>query len=368
MVINLNRKKTRIKRTLKLGEASICQNRQEFCNATIILLLAGVFFANPGNNISFALITTTETFRLGLTPLTTMLAGILLGPLWGMLLAFAIDFVSVAIWHGLANLIISFSVITMLRAFVAGLLYHYIFNDFSWQKIAATITLTYLLTTVLLTPLALYYHYGAPLGENILQRLTYQALAVPVYVIITYLLLNYLKETKKLKLTTAKLKKLVNIDALTGLTNRRAFFEFLKTAIQQAREHDFSLSLIYFDLDDFKAINDNFGHQKGDQVLEAIGQLLLAEIRQDDISARIGGEEFAVLLLESEQKRSLKLAERLRTSIMELEIPDISTTISASFGVTCLNDEDNSASFVKRADDELYRAKNSGKNQVCSNL
>jgi diguanylate cyclase (GGDEF)-like protein len=157
-------------------------------------------------------------------------------------------------------------------------------------------------------------------------------------------------------------------DDLTGLFNRRAFFEFGNQLLKQSRRHESPLAIIMFDLDHFKRINDNHGHEAGDQVLRQVGQMLRTSVRESDIAARIGGEEFAILLPETETDDAQDLAERLLTLMRETPVCFRNRQIgpTASFGVSARRPEEKSLeSLLSRADEAMYESKSSGRGRVC---
>lgn len=156
-------------------------------------------------------------------------------------------------------------------------------------------------------------------------------------------------------------------DELTGLHNRRAFFELGSRLIVQTRRSEAPLALIMFDLDHFKTVNDTYGHQAGDEVLHQVGELIRLRTRESDISARIGGEEFALLLPEATTDEALEMADRLKVLMGELKIVAGQDLISpsASFGVAALGPGDpDLEGLVMRADTAMYRSKAEGRNRV----
>ncbi|MDO9532767.1 MAG: diguanylate cyclase [Deltaproteobacteria bacterium] len=157
---------------------------------------------------------------------------------------------------------------------------------------------------------------------------------------------------------------LVNTDSLTHLANRRFFIDFLEKAMAFAKRHGQALSVIMADLDHFKAINDTYGHQAGDQVLAAFAQVMQASIRQEDLAARFGGEEFIVMLPGTTLEDATILAERLRESLENLTFPPMETRVTASFGIAQYQPDDTFETLVKRADEGLYAAKAAGRNRV----
>ena len=153
-------------------------------------------------------------------------------------------------------------------------------------------------------------------------------------------------------------------DSLTGIANRRIFLESLEAAISFAQRHRTPLSLIMADLDDFKSVNDTFGHNVGDQVLQAIATLLMKDSRQEDLIARWGGEEFILMLPGSSARDARVVGERLRQHLEEMSFHDSGIRLTASFGVSTYQPGETTTSFIGRADQALYEAKRLGKNQV----
>lgn len=154
-------------------------------------------------------------------------------------------------------------------------------------------------------------------------------------------------------------------DALTGLHNRRYFTEAGGQLFANLRRGQLEIVVAMIDLDHFKRINDTFGHEAGDAVLKAVGQTLAACVRETDILARVGGEEFCVLLVNTSPAGAAALFERMRRAVEEAAIAyaGASLSITASFGVCTLAKESLQA-MVNAADDLLYQAKNLGRNRV----
>ncbi|MEQ1668443.1 MAG: GGDEF domain-containing protein, partial [Sulfuriferula sp.] len=172
-----------------------------------------------------------------------------------------------------------------------------------------------------------------------------------------------LRDISARKLAEAQLIKLVTTDALTGICNRRRFNEVIGAEISRANRYHKELGLLIFDIDHFKHINDQFGHQAGDQVLIQLSSLVAKSLRNTDVFARWGGEEFTVLVPSCGDACALRLAEKLRVIIENAEFPDIGK-VTCSFGITTYRDQDNEEAILKRADDALYRAKAAGRNRV----
>jgi len=156
-------------------------------------------------------------------------------------------------------------------------------------------------------------------------------------------------------------------DSLTGLFNRQAFDETLEREIHRARRHGLDLSILFFDLDDFKNINDSFGHQAGDEVLKKVAQIMRGEKRSEDIAARYGGEEMIMILPETDKFSALVLGERIRQkvekAVFRFKDKKVHLTISgglASFPLNAIRSKE----LIKCADSALYRAKGSGKNNI----
>ncbi len=160
--------------------------------------------------------------------------------------------------------------------------------------------------------------------------------------------------------------KYAQVDPLTELWNRRALMERLAREWSRVQRHGGKFSLIMADLDDFKHINDNYGHAVGDTLLQEVARAVRGECRKIDFPARYGGEEFTVLVPQQSQDSAANLAERCRNQIEKIDIDlhgkDIQ--ISASFGVADTDDVFSSEELLKKADKALYKAKRKGKNRV----
>ncbi|WP_253822846.1 GGDEF domain-containing protein [Vibrio coralliilyticus] len=154
-------------------------------------------------------------------------------------------------------------------------------------------------------------------------------------------------------------------DELTQLYNRRALEELLPKEIARSSRHKQPLSVLLLDIDHFKKVNDTYGHQAGDRVLRTTGKLLILQTRKDDLSFRYGGEEFLVLLPNTDVEKAVIVAEKLREAIKRARmLPTNVDSCTASFGVTQFNGEDDWQTAIERADQALYSAKENGRNQV----
>jgi diguanylate cyclase (GGDEF)-like protein len=168
----------------------------------------------------------------------------------------------------------------------------------------------------------------------------------------------------RLRVAHDRIITLLYTDSLTGIANRRIFLESLGGAISFAQRHQTPLSIIMADLDDFKSVNDTFGHNAGDQVLQSFAKLLMENSRQEDLAARFGGEEFIMMLPGTGAEEAAVLGERLRRDWKEMTFPGFSIQVTASFGVAAQQPGDTVDSFIERVDQALYDAKMMGKNQV----
>jgi diguanylate cyclase (GGDEF)-like protein/PAS domain S-box-containing protein len=160
---------------------------------------------------------------------------------------------------------------------------------------------------------------------------------------------------------------LARTDVLTGVKNRRDFFEIASHEFGVAKRYGNEISLILFDIDFFKRVNDSFGHEAGDAVLRRIARLAETGIREADLLARYGGEEFIVLLPNSPPRLAAVMAERIRAAIEQSDFPEAGAigTVTISAGVAgCIPGEESLDEVIRRADNALYRAKANGRNRV----
>ncbi|GEM_PF-4150913 len=162
---------------------------------------------------------------------------------------------------------------------------------------------------------------------------------------------------------TQKLLKEVTEDGLTGLFVYKHFMKILEGSVELAKKYRYPISLIMLDIDDFKKINDTYGHEKGNEVLKRVAKVLSEEVRKDkDVVGRYGGEEFCVLLEDTEKDTALEIAERLRKGVEEEFAQELGVTISA--GVTTSKNSYNVKEIIETADKALYSSKREGKNRV----
>jgi two-component system cell cycle response regulator len=172
-------------------------------------------------------------------------------------------------------------------------------------------------------------------------------------------------------LENARLHRIVErqalVDSLTGLANRRSLEETLRVELARAARYGESVTVVLADLDDFKLVNDTYGHQAGDEVLKAFASTLRSTVRESDVAGRWGGEEFALVLAGTDSVGAARLAERARRTIEEREVRmpngDL-VTVTASFGVASFPETAELGEVLAAADSALYAAKREGKNRV----
>jgi len=173
-----------------------------------------------------------------------------------------------------------------------------------------------------------------------------------------------LLEHRDLTQDLAVFKEKSRIDGLTQVFNKTTFMELLQVEIQHSHIRGYGLFLLILDIDDFKKVNDVYGHLVGDAVLQAMSALLKKELRRNDIIARYGGEEFAVLLPQQESlTKAVRVAEKLRKRIADMVVPNI-PRITVSIGCSAHIAGETPEQLFDRADQALYDAKHSGKNAV----
>jgi diguanylate cyclase (GGDEF)-like protein len=160
-----------------------------------------------------------------------------------------------------------------------------------------------------------------------------------------------------------KLRGMVDRDPMTDAYNRRSLYDFLEGEVHRLRRYGGSLSVIMFDVDHFKDINDDHGHLAGDRVLIAIAELVREELRGLDRLARCSGEEFLIIAPNTSAQRAIVLAERLRIRIASASF-DTAARVTCSFGVCEFNGDEDADTLVRRADDLMYKARRSGRNSL----
>jgi len=186
-------------------------------------------------------------------------------------------------------------------------------------------------------------------------------------------LLEYLAGQAVISIENASLHEAVEreavTDELTGLANVRAFLSTLDRELERGRRFDTPLGLIMLDIDDFKRVNDSYGHQQGDEVLAQVAAVVRDQTRELDTAARYGGEELAVILPQTGASGAELLAERMRAAVELLQVPRVggkgTLSVTASFGVAAMPDSARErGGLIAAADAALYAAKRAGKNRV----
>jgi diguanylate cyclase (GGDEF)-like protein len=177
--------------------------------------------------------------------------------------------------------------------------------------------------------------------------------------------LEILAECLRRGLAYEELFERASNDPLTGLSNRRVFEDRIYSMVDSAKRHHHPLSMISMDLDKFKMINDNLGHQSGDEVLKAVAQVLKQAVRSSDLLVRMGGDEFLLILDNTELANARILAERLCVAVDKLNIwADAETKLGISIGLSQLKLEESLNQWLERTDDILYLAKAEGRSRV----
>jgi diguanylate cyclase (GGDEF)-like protein len=167
---------------------------------------------------------------------------------------------------------------------------------------------------------------------------------------------------------TRLLEMQAHTDSLTGLANRRRFFEMAEAELVRTRRYDAPLSLLMLDIDHFKNVNDVHGHRAGDRVLRELARVCLEVLRAVDVVGRVGGEEFAILLPETDVVGAVDVAERLREAVARNAIvrdEGVPLRITVSIGVAPLAGQANLDTLLNQADTALYDAKHRGRDRVC---
>jgi len=206
---------------------------------------------------------------------------------------------------------------------------------------------------------------AAVLGQPLLLMLPKIANIFAGCVVLFILLLQWLPNAARERTT---LGKLATVDGMTGLLNRQRFLELAEREFERCQRYGRPLSMLMIDIDLFKLVNDRYGHDIGDKVILDIAELCRNISREIDIVARLGGEEFVILLPETSLSDAASLAERLRIAAAENRgsLPDINLVVTVSIGVAECKPAIELADMMKHADIALYEAKRAGRNRVCT--
>ncbi|MGB0203976.1 MAG: GGDEF domain-containing protein [Neptuniibacter sp.] len=230
--------------------------------------------------------------------------------------------------------------------------------------VSLAVTIVSVVLSVLITMVVLWVTDSGPQTYKIALFISIlcPALIAPM---VTWYLIGLLIKLHELE---EKQRELATYDELTGTMNRRTFFESFNTLKKIADRNHSHLTLAYIDIDDFKAINDTYGHMVGDEVLRSFADTLKEGARGSDIIARMGGEEFAILLPDTDIQGAYAILERLRTQICTktLRIEEHAINLSISVGLSHSQKEKELAveQLIKQADQALYQAKSEGKNCI----
>ncbi|RUM31580.1 MAG: hypothetical protein DSY32_01015 [Aquifex sp.] len=184
-------------------------------------------------------------------------------------------------------------------------------------------------------------------------------------------IIKMIENIEKILIETSKEKtiyeRMALTDPLTGLYNRRIFMEMAEKELARAKRYGYNFSILMIDIDNFKRINDTYGHDVGDYVLKKIAEILRTNVRGADIVARFGGEEFIVMLSNTNLNNAVKKAEKLRKMIEQTPVElssGVKLKVTVSVGVSTYKDQDSLEELIKEADVALYEAKKRGKNRV----
>jgi diguanylate cyclase (GGDEF)-like protein len=164
----------------------------------------------------------------------------------------------------------------------------------------------------------------------------------------------------------ARLSQMASTDELTQLANRRRFAETLRSEIDRARRSDAPVSLVLLDIDHLKVINDSHGHPAGDAAIRHVAVAIRSERREADLAARLGGEEFALLLPATPLVGAVTTAERIRGFLSNNAVPGVSVVTVSAGVATFPDDAEDEENLVRVADERLYAAKSAGRNLVCA--
>jgi len=215
-------------------------------------------------------------------------------------------------------------------------------------------------------------------SATIFERFTYLFILIAAYQVFSLVLdrgtdiLDVLKRSneqeRSLMVRSAMMERLTKVDPLTELYNHRTFYEYLDFLYDQSIHYNMPLQLAIIDIDNFKKINDEFGHDVGDIILKRVARTIEDSVTENEIVARYGGEEFAVLITSKSINDGYELVESIRKKIANLKNDEINRPITVSIGFQPLSKDLSQTQFFKRADELLYQAKQNGKNQVAVSI
>jgi len=215
-------------------------------------------------------------------------------------------------------------------------------------------------------------------AATVFERFAYLFILVAAYQVFSLVLdrgtdiLDVLKRSneqeRSLMVRSAMMERLTKVDPLTELYNHRTFYEYLDFLYDQSIHYNMPLQLAIIDIDNFKKINDEFGHDVGDIILKRVARTIEDSVTENEIVARYGGEEFAVLITSKSINDGYELIESIRKKIANIKNDEINRPITVSIGFQPLSKDLTQTQFFKRADELLYQAKQNGKNQVAVSI
>ncbi len=177
---------------------------------------------------------------------------------------------------------------------------------------------------------------------------------------------NSKKSVEKLTEVLKASEKIATTDLLTGALTRMAIFKHISDNIELSKRHNFPVSMLFLDIDNFKSVNDNYGHKAGDVVLKKIVESAINNIRKSDKFARFGGEEFLILMPHADLKAALVVAEKVRRNIesLQFQVNEKKFSVTISIGLARLDSSDDTNILIEKADKAMYKSKKSGKNKI----
>lgn len=246
---------------------------------------------------------------------------------------------------------------------LAGSLILPVFYTFFFLALPGSYALSALVAfylSLVLTGLARISPFGEPkLAVELVIFYTWNAITI----VVLHFFSRFKEHYVEARMRADQMAYLAFNDYLTGLPNRRGIERILRDEVERARRYGRPLSVVMVDLDHLKRVNDTFGHDAGDRVLQEVARLLARELRRTDRVGRWGGEEFIVVAPETDRRAAWVLAQRLKETLERQPFDQVST-ITASYGVASFRPDDTVQSLIKRADEALYRAKVAGRNRV----
>ena len=274
---------------------------------------------------------------------------------WGLQLLFMLLNMQTASVVVAIAFVMFFSAFTLYAAIIS---FHKGHSDAIYYLIASIATLIGIAVTALTVWAIIPY-----------SLLTYRAAEIAVSLDAVLLSIALAEQFRRAQKETAVAQQLARIDMLTNLNNRRAFNEISAPIWHNAIRHKHELCIILLDIDEFKSINDTYGHSAGDQVLREISAALDNIVREGDVLARWGGEEFAIMLPQTSLDHAIKMAERIRKTISRLQVVTETAVIKTTVSLGVAQKNNNTSSIDKLftiADAGLYQAKTTGRNMVCA--